>query len=135
VAERDADLLAAVLEHEDVLDVREAAELPGAVAPDVDEVADVLDGLRPQRRVMVRRVTDDLASTLLTGVRGETVLEDRDVVVRLGDLGLERARPGRAERAVVRRRMVGAVLAPRRDGDPFLEKRVPAELAQLGFLS
>jgi len=84
---------------------------------------------------MVRGVADDLASALLARVRGETVLEDRDVVVGLGNLGLERAGPGRAQWAVVRRRMVRAVLAPRRDGDPFLEKRVPAELAQLAFLS
>jgi hypothetical protein len=95
----------------------------------------VVDALRAQRRVVVGRVADDLAASLVGAVRRIAVLEDDDVVVRLGDLGFGVARARRAQRAVIGRRMVGAVLAPRRDGDPFLEKRVPAELAQLGFLS
>ena len=45
MAQRDADRLAAVLEDVDVADVSKAAELVGAVAPDLDEVLDVPDRL------------------------------------------------------------------------------------------
>ena len=34
------------------------------------------------------------------------------------------------ELAVVSRRVVRAILPPRRDGDPLFEKRMPAKLAQ-----
>ena len=49
MAQRDADRLAAVLEDVHVSDVSKAAELVGAVAPDLDEVLDVLDRLFAQR--------------------------------------------------------------------------------------
>jgi hypothetical protein len=130
VAQRDADLLTAVLEDIHVLDVGQAAQLVGAVAPDLDEVTDVLDALLAERRIVVGCVADDLRPALVSGVRGKFVLEDDDVVVGFGDLGLGLARSRRAQRAVLGGRVVCAVLPPGRDGDPFLEKRVPAELAQ-----
>jgi len=82
-----------------------------------------------------RRVADDLGPPLVAGIGGKAVLEDDDVVVRLRNLGLRPAGFGRAQRAVVGGRVVGAVLTPRRDGDPFLEQRIPAELAQVVFFS
>jgi hypothetical protein len=41
--QRDADLHAAVLEGEDVLDLGAGAELPGAVAPDGEEELQQVD--------------------------------------------------------------------------------------------
>jgi hypothetical protein len=75
-------------------------------------------------------VAHDLGASLVAGVGREAVLEDGDVIGRLGDLGLEPAGFRRAQRAVVGGRMVRAVLSPRRDGDPFLEEGIPAQLAQ-----
>src|SRR5713101_2965429 len=49
VTQRDADLLAAVFEDVDVAHVGEATQLAGAVAPYLDEVANVLDALLPER--------------------------------------------------------------------------------------
>ena len=132
VAERDSYLLAAVLEHVDVLDVGQPAQLPGPVAPDLDQIADVVDGLLSQRRVVVGRVADDLGAALVAGVGGKAVLEDDDVVVGLGDLGLGLPRARRAQRAVLGRGVIGAVLAPGRDGHPLFEQGIPAKLAQ-GF--
>src|SRR5260370_165881 len=50
VAQRDADLLAAVLEHEDVLHVGEPAQLIGPVTPHFDQVSDMVDTLLAERR-------------------------------------------------------------------------------------
>src|SRR5882762_8907022 len=49
MAERDADNLASILEDVDVADVGQPAELIGAVAPDVDEVSDMIDALLAER--------------------------------------------------------------------------------------
>jgi hypothetical protein len=70
---------------------------------------------------VIRRVADDLATPLLGGEGREAVLEDRDVVIGLRYLGFEMTRPGGTKRTVVSGRMVGAVLPPRRDGDPLLQ--------------
>src|SRR5712691_3727540 len=120
VTQRHADLLATVFEYVDVAHVGEAAQLVGAVAPHLDEVANVFDALLPERRVVIRRVADHLAPSLLSGEGWEPVLEYRYVVVGLGDLGFGVAGPGGTERTVIWRRVVRAVLAPRRDGDPLL---------------
>src|SRR5579859_4940849 len=45
MAERDTDLLASVLEDVHVADVGQAAQLAGTIAPDLDQVPDVIDGL------------------------------------------------------------------------------------------
>ena len=82
---------------------------------------------------MVGRVADDLGPALVARVGRESVFEDRDVVVGLGDLGLGLTWPRRAQGAVLRGRMVGAVLAPRCDRDPLLEQRIPTQLAQIFF--
>src|SRR5439155_18735350 len=76
MAQGDADLLAAILENVDIAHVGQPAELAGAVAPDLDEVADVLDALLAQGRIVVGRVADDLGPVLITRVGRETVLED-----------------------------------------------------------
>ena len=133
MAERDTDLFAAILEDVDVADVGQAAELARAVAPHRDQVADVVDALLAERGVVVGRVADDLGAPLLARVRRESILEDDDVVIRLWDLGLGHAGSGRAQRAVCRVRVIRPVLAPRRDRDPLLEQRVPAQLAQAVF--
>jgi hypothetical protein len=49
MAEGDADHVATVLEDEDVADVGQPAELVGPIAPDLDEVLDVLDTLLTER--------------------------------------------------------------------------------------
>ena len=80
---------------------------------------------------MNRCVADDLTTSLFARVGGKAVLEHRDVVVGFGDLGLFFSGTGGAKRAVVRGRVIGAVLPPRRDGDPLFQQRMPAKLAQL----
>src|SRR5205823_4485927 len=65
MAERDPDLLAAILEDVHVLDVWKAAQLIGAVAPDLDQVEDVVDALLPERGVVVRRIAHDLGAPLV----------------------------------------------------------------------
>src|SRR5712692_2039710 len=130
MAERYPNRLTAVLEDVDVAHFRQPAEFPGAVAPHLDQVLDVVERLLTQRGIVDGCVADHLAAALIAGESRETVLEDRDVVIRLGDLRFELARPRRAQRAVVGRRMIRAVLSPGCDGDPLLEQGVPAKLAQ-----
>src|SRR6266566_8347088 len=45
MAERDADHLASIFEDVDIANVGQPAELIGSIAPDLDEVADVIDAL------------------------------------------------------------------------------------------
>jgi len=68
-----------------------------------------------------RCVADDLAPPLIAGVRRKAVLENGDVIVGLGDLCLGLSGARRAQRAVVGRRVIGAVLPPGCDGHPLLE--------------
>src|ERR1700682_485734 len=49
MTERDANHFASVLEHEDVADVVQPAELVGAIPPHFDEVSDVIDALLAER--------------------------------------------------------------------------------------
>src|SRR5207247_9384103 len=63
-------------------------------------------------RLMHRRVAGHLAPALSPGIAGEAVFEDGDVIVGLGNLGLQAPGAGRAERAELGRRVVGALLAP-----------------------
>src|SRR5712691_646046 len=121
VAQSDADLLASVFEDVDVAHIGKSAQLASAIPPHLDEVANVLDTLLTERRVVVRRVADDLAASLLAREGREAVLEDGDVVVGLGNLGFGLPWPGWAQRAVVRRRVICAVLPPRGDGDPLFQ--------------
>src|SRR5258708_31818056 len=121
MAQGDADRLASVLEHEHVPDVGEPAELRGAIAPDLDEVLDVIDGLCPKRRVVIGRVANHLTPPLVAGVGRKPIFEDGDVIVGLGDLRLFLASTCRAKGAMVCGRVIGAVLSPGSDGDPLLE--------------
>src|SRR5712692_1167242 len=73
VTQRHADLLATVFEYVDVAHVGEAAQLIGAVAPHLDEVTNVSDALLPERRVVIRRVADDFAPSLLSGEGWEPI--------------------------------------------------------------
>src|SRR5260370_2977094 len=93
----------------------------GAAPPHLDEVAYMFDALLTQRRVVIRCVADDFAPSLLAGERREAILKYSDVVVGLGDLGFRLPRPRWTQRAVVRRRVICAVLPPRGDGDPLLQ--------------
>src|ERR1041384_5217661 len=68
VAQGDAYLLPAVLEDVDVTNAGQAPQLSGPVAPTLDQVADVIDALLAQRRVMDLRVTDDFGAPLVTCV-------------------------------------------------------------------
>ena len=61
MGQRDADLLAAVLEDEDVLDVRPRRQLRVAVRPDIDEQPSLALRHRCQRAGVVGGVDDDLA--------------------------------------------------------------------------
>ncbi len=71
---------------------------------------------------------DDLAASAVGAAeRGEAVLEDDDLVVGRRDLG-EPVSVGGAERALVGRRAVGAVLPVRGDGHPFALGLVEAGL-------
>jgi hypothetical protein len=90
----------------------------------------VIDGLLAERRVVIGRVANNLTPALVAGVSRKSILEDCDVIVRLGDLGLLFSRTCRAQRTVVRGRVIGAVLTPGCDGDPLFEKGMPAKLAQ-----
>src|SRR5438270_12062551 len=129
MAQGDADSLASVLEDVDITHPGQPREIKGAIAPHLDEILDVLDGLLAQGRIVVRRVADDLAATLLAAVGGIAILEHGDVVVRLWDLGLHVTWAGRAKRTVIGGRMVRSVLTPGRDSHPFLEQRMPSQLA------
>src|SRR5258708_38812397 len=120
MAQGDADRLASVLEHEHVPDVGEAAELIGAIAPDLDEVLDMIDGLRSERRVVVGRVANHLTPPLVACVRRKSIFEDRDVIVRLGDLRLFLARTRRAKRPVVCTPVMSPVLPPGSDANPIV---------------
>jgi len=131
MAESHSDRLASILEYVDVTDIRQAAQLLGAVTPYLDQVLDVIDRRLTKRLVVHRRVAHDLTSPLLSSEGWESVFEDCDVIVGLRDLCFEMPWLGGAERAVIRRRMVGAVLTPGRDSDPFLKERMPAKLAQI----
>src|SRR4029077_7491875 len=108
------------------------AQLAGAVTPHLDEVTNVLDALLTERRVVIRRVADDLAPPLLAGERRKPILEYGDVVVGLGNLGFGVTGSRGAKRTVVLGRVISPVLAPGRDRHPFFQEGVPAKLAH-GF--
>ena len=79
---------------------------------------------------MIGRIANDIAPPLVACVGRKSIFEDGDVIVRLRDLRLLLSGTRRAKRAVVRARMIGAVLPPGSDGDPLFEKGMPAKLAQ-----
>ncbi len=151
VMEGHADFLTAVLEAEHLLDTVECGQCGGPVRPRLD------DGAHPGGRelgeggIVVGRETDDFASAvartpreqvrlrsacrlrrgwmlprLRSRQRGETVLEDHDVVAARGDFGGPPG-PGRVERARVRCRQEGTVLALLGDHHPFPGKRIPPQ--------
>ncbi len=129
VAEGDADLGAPVLEAEDLGDLVEGGEGGRAVGPGGEDQRGLLLGEVGEGRVVVGGEADDLAAAGVAGQGGEAVLEDRDVVVVVGDLAVPSV-PGGAERAGVGRRVVGAGLAVRGDGDRVAEQRVAADLGR-----
>ena len=135
VVKRDADLFALVLEYEDVADVRTRTECLVAIRPDVDQKPDPFHGKPSESQRVIRRVDDDLASgarrmvvtvARIMADRGEPVLEHDHLEVIERDLGIafrtrraQRAESGGKEGAVVPFRVVG---------DPFLTKRIEAQL-------
>ena len=147
VGERHPDLLAVVLEDEDLLDAVDAGELRGPLGPDVDDQAGAGGTQLGEVAVVVAGEDDDLAAAepgaqlgqrrtggarrhvLLDagGQRREAVLEGDDLVVGVRDLGGPTG-PGRAQRALVGRREEGAGLPVRGDDDPLAQQGVPAEL-------
>ena len=62
VRDRGADLGAAILEDEHVVDVGARAERCAALGPEVDHLARAGGAERPERRVVLRRVEHDLAA-------------------------------------------------------------------------
>jgi hypothetical protein len=155
MVQRDADLLAAVLEAEDLLDAVERVECDGAVDPCLHHRAHPVGRERSEGRAVVGREADDLAPSdagppreqvrhtaaarvTVTRVGGahvarvdgegrEAVLEHHHVV-RIGrDLG-QPARPGRAERTLIRGGQERTPLPVRGDGNPLGKDRVVAQL-------
>jgi hypothetical protein len=119
VRQGDADLLAAVLEHVDLAYVGPGQQLGGAVGPGLEHQGCPRLGELGEGRVVFGREADDLAAPAVRAAeRGEAVLEDGHLVVRRRDLG-EPVAVGRAQRALVGRRLVRAVLPLRGDGDPL----------------
>ena len=94
VLDRRADLGAAVLEHEHVGDLRPRSELRASLRPQVDDLAHPVRTERPERRLVLRRVEDDLAAAV--GHRRPAVREPPHVVRarRLEPTGAERAAGG-----------------------------------------
>src|SRR5262249_44355528 len=122
---------ASILEHEHVRDLRPRAELLAAFRPQVDDLADAFGPERPEGRVVLGRVEDDLAAPVRH--RRPAVREPADVV------RVWRLEPARAERAT-RRRQVRPVLARaddvgRRAGvDVDAEVRAPVDAGRWGGL-
>src|SRR5215218_800253 len=143
MVEGDADLLAPVLEREDLLDPVHGPQLQGPVRPDLDHGAQAPHRQPGQGPVVVGGEADDLAAAhprlageggggghlaRVGGQRREAVLEHDHVVVGGRDLGRPAA-PGRAQRALVGRGQVGAALAVGGDDYPLLGQGVAADLA------
>ncbi len=149
VVQRDADLLPAVLEAEDLLDAGLCPERGGAVGPRVDDRADALRRERAERRAVVAREAHDLAPARGRCVelerrvrddgvghaghaleRREAVLEDDDVVVGVGDLAVRVGGAGTrgAQRARVGRGEERAVHPVRGERDPVAREGVAAHL-------
>ena len=126
MVQRDADLDAAVLEREHVLDVVARAELLVAVGPDVEQQLEVPQRQRPERRRRVLREHDDLADARAgprvgtieraadrapaSVKRRKEVLEHRDVPAARRHFGRVRRIGRRRERVVLRRRQERPVL-------------------------
>ena len=142
VREGDTDLHAAVLEAEDLLDTGLRGQRGGAVGPGLDHGPHPGGRQRRQDGVVVGGEAHHLAAPVArsgveqpttgccvtdAGEGREPVLEDHHIVVRGGDLALV-ARRGRAQRAGVRRRVVGAGLPVAGDAHPFPEQRVVPDL-------
>ncbi|GAA4916165.1 hypothetical protein GCM10023237_40600 [Streptomyces coeruleoprunus] len=127
VAEGDADLGAPVLEAEHLLDMGVFGQLGGAVGPRLQDEPGLFGGEVGERGVVVGGEADDLAAAGVAGERGETILEDDDVVVVPRDLAVPAVARG-AQRALVGRRVVGAALPVGGDGDGVAEQGVVADL-------
>lgn len=128
VAERHTDLGPAVLEAEHLLHLREFGEFGGAVGPYVEDETGLVLGEAGEGRVVVGGEADDFAAPKVPGEGGEAVLEDDHVVGAVGNLAeLAGGGVGGAEGAFAGRRVVGAALAVRGDGDRVTEQRVVAD--------
>src|SRR5690606_8427605 len=141
--ERDADLLAPVLEAEDLLDALQRGQLGRTVGPGLHDQLHLVVGEPGERRVVRRGEADHLApahtrpdftqpadiliSPEISGEGGEAVLEHHDVVVVRRNLRRPRVRR-RAERALVGRRQERPGLPVTGDRDPLLRQRVVAQL-------
>src|SRR4051794_34654550 len=145
VRERDADLLPAVLEDENVRDFGQLGEFGVSVRPYIDEVADVHAWNRGKRGLVLRRIHNDFADALgarasrqrrfvldLARVRLQArkeVLERDDLVRRGRNLRRERLSRGRRTQwTVLRRRQKRTLLPRRRDDHILIEDRVVPEL-------
>jgi hypothetical protein len=149
VRQRHPDLLAVVLEREDLLDALDRGQLRRPLGPHVDDEAGTLGAELGEHAVVVAGEADDLApaepGTQLCqrrprgggrhvlrdggGQGREAVLEDDDLVVGFRDLGLP-AGSRRAQRALVGRREEGAGLPVGGDHDPLPQQRVVPHLGE-----
>ena len=150
--QRDPDLHPLVHEAEDLLHTGHRVQRGRPVGPRLDDGVDPGGFEIGEFSIVVGGETDDLTATearhlpeqyvgplgsdpsaptgradcrRLPGEGRKPVLEDDDVIVGRGDLGLER-RPGRAQRALVRRRVIGTRLPMAGNADPLPQQRVVA---------
>ena len=141
------DLLAVVLEAEDLLDAVGRRQLGGPLGPDVDDQARALRTELGEDPLVVVGETDHLAPAEARakfrhrgsrrvrrhvpvdtgGQRREAVLEDDDLVGRVGDLR-RAVRSRGAQRALVGRREEGTGLTMGGDGHPLADQRVEPQL-------
>ena len=147
MGQRDADLLTAVLEAEHLFDARCRDQIGRPMPPRVDDQA----GLRlfqiSERAGVVAGEANHLATAITgyrheavrhrcrlsrTGQAREPVFEHDHVVVGCGHLTGQPGR-ARAQRALVGRRLVGAVLAARRDDHPLPGRPVEPQLRLPGL--
>ena len=147
MGQRHPDFLAAVLETEHLLDARCGHQVGGAVPPCVDDEPGMRRFEPRERTGVVAGEADHLAAAVTrrgheagtgaahrrryricgTGQAREPILENDDVVVGRGHLAGQAGRTW-TQRALVGRRLVGAVLAQRGDDHPLPRRPVEPQL-------
>src|SRR3984957_18497256 len=139
---RACSIIAAVLEAAHLLHARRRQKVESPVSPRVDNqtgvrlrqftegpgvVAGEADNLTPPDTGHRREAGRHRCHGPHAGQTREAVLEDDDVVVGRGHLAGPPRRPG-AQRALVRRRLVGPVLSARGDDHPLPRRLVEPQL-------
>ncbi|CAM5275042.1 hypothetical protein SGRIM128S_07617 [Streptomyces griseomycini] len=127
VLEGDTDLGAPVLEAEHLFHGGQMRQLGRPVRPGLQDQPRLPFAQVGEGGVVVGGEADDLAPARVPGQRGEPVLEDDHVVRGVRDLAQAVARGG-AQGALVGRRVIGAALPVRGDGDAVTQERVAADL-------